>query len=163
LFSLLVGKFTSDNELTHIIFLGQVKKLPDVVGALRTKTTWDGVIGKAWDSSSSNLCNDEVKNGNIVAYNAPTDGFALTFSSTALAVALVSLLHEEADAGVGEYTLTHGESLFVISSRDAEHVSLEFFAEGGSLYFLGNTAIVEVLELDFIFEFDDFLKSRGRT
>ncbi len=145
--------------MTHIVLLGQVEQFANVVGTLRSQTAGDGIVGEAWYGVGANFGHDEVEDGNVLSDDASTDGFAFAFSGTALAVALVSLLTEEADACVGEDSLAHREALFVVSSGDAEDVAFELLAEGGAVNFLGYAAFVEVLEFYLIFDFDYFLES----
>ena len=75
--------------------------------------------------------------------DASTDRLALHLTSAALAVALASLAEEQTHALWGKNTLHHWETLFVVSSRDAESVSLELIAEGVAIDLLGDTLVEE--------------------
>jgi len=155
--ALLGGKGTTNDVLADIVFLGQVEQFADVVGTLGTETTRDGVVGESFDGVFTDLCDNQVQDGNVVSDDASTDGLALALSGTSLSVGLVSLLAQKTDTGVGQDTLTHRETLFVISSTNAEDITLEFVTDGRSVNFLGHTAFIQGLETLFIIDFDDFL------
>jgi hypothetical protein len=157
--TLLAGKVTVDDILADIVVLGQVEKLANVVGTLGTQTTGDGLVRQTLDSLFSHLGDDQVQNGNIVTDNTSTDRLALSLTLAARSVGLVSLLTEKTDSRVCEDTLTHGEPLLVVSTRNAEDVSVKVFTEDATVNFLGHTAFVQVLETLFIIDVDDFLLS----
>jgi len=155
--SLLGGKGTSDNVLADIIILREVEQFTDVVGTLGTKTTGDGVVGEALDGAGTDLGDDQVQDSNVLSNDAPSDGLAFALTDTSWSVCLVSLFAQQADTGVGQNTLTHRETLFVVSSTDTEDVTVEFGAHDRSIDFLGHTAFIKALETLFIIDFDDFL------
>ena len=155
--ALLGGKDTSDDILADIVILGKVEQLADVAGTLGTKTTGDSVVGESLDGVGTDLGNNEVQDGNVLSDDATADGLALALTNTSWSVGLVSLFAQQADTGVGQNTLTHRETLFVVSSADAEDVSVEFLAKHGSVDLLGHAAFVKGLETLFIIDFDDFL------
>ena len=157
--ALLVGELTLDYVLSYIVLLRKVEQLTDITGSLGSKTTRSRVIGESSHRLFADLCNDQVQDSDIVSHDASTDTLALTFTRAAGAVALVALGAKETDTGVREYTLSHGESLLVITSRNAKLVSLKFFTENASVYFLGHTAIVELNKLLFIISFDELLEA----
>ena len=159
--TLLAGKGTRNNVLADIIILGQVEQLADVVGSLGTQTTGDSVVGQSWDLLLSLLGDNQVKDGDVVSNNATSDGLALTLTSTTRAVRLVSLLTQDAHSGVGQDTLTHGETLLVVSSGDTKDVSFEFLSQDASVDLLGHTALIEVLETLFVIDLEDLLHSRA--
>ena len=155
--ALLGGEGTSDNVLANIVLLGKVEQFADVVGTLRTKTTRDRVVGKSLNGVGTDLGNNEVQDGNVLSNDASTDGLALALTGTSLSVGLVSLFAQQTDTGVGQDTLTHRETLLVISSTDAEDVSVELLTQGSSVDLLGHAAFVKGLETLFIIDFDDLL------
>ena len=157
--SLLSGELTSNYVVAYIILLGKVEKLADVVSPLGTKTTRNRVIGKSGKRVVSHLGDDKVENSNVLSYDAPTYRLTLTLSGTALTVALVSLLHEKTNTSIGKDTLTHGESLLVVSSRDTEDVPSVLLSDGGSINLLRHTLLVKVLKLYLIINFYDLLKA----
>lgn len=74
---------------------------------------------------STFLDNDQVQNTEIGIDDAAADRLALALASPAGTVAGVSLAKQQAHATVGQHTLLHGETLLVVASADAHHVSLE--------------------------------------
>jgi hypothetical protein len=159
--SLLTGEFTCNYVVANIVFLRKVEKLADVVGTLGTETTGNRVIGKTGDWVLSHLSNNKIENRDILSYNASTNRLALTLSGTTLTVTLVSLLHEKTYTSVGKNTLTHRESLLVVSSGDTEDVSSILLSEGGSVYLLSHTLLVKILKLCLIINFYNLLKASG--
>jgi hypothetical protein len=157
--TLLVGIFTSNNIVANIIILGKVEKLADVVCPLGTKTTRYGVIGKSRKCSLSHLGNNKVENSNVLSYNTTAYRLALALTSTALTVTLVPLPHEKTNTGIGKNTLTHGESLLVVSSRDTENVSCILLSKGTSINLLRHSLLVKILKLRLIINFYDLLKA----
>ena len=161
--ALLVGEGAGDDILAHVVFLGEVEKLANVVGALGSKTTGDSLVGESWNRLVGHLRDNQVENGNVVSHNAPTDRLALALSSTALSVGLGSLFTEKTDASVGQDTLAHGESLLVVSSGNAHDGAIKLFSEDGAIDFLGHAAFVEVLKALLVINFNDLLHASART
>lgn len=71
------------------------------------------------------LDNHQVQNTEIGINNATTDRLALALASPAGTVAGVTLAKQQAHATIGQHTLLHGETLLVVASADAHHISLE--------------------------------------
>lgn len=69
--------------------------------------------------------NDQVENAEVGINNAATDRLAFTLTSTARAVTGVTLAEEETHTSLGQHTLLHGETLFVIASADAHNIALQ--------------------------------------
>lgn len=161
LLALLIGEGARDDVLTDIIVLGQVEQLTDVVGTLRSQPAGDRIIRQSLDCVLADLCDDQVQDGDVLPDDATTDRLTLTFTGPALTVSLVSLLTQKTDTGVGEDALTHGETLLVISTRDAEDVSCELFTEDVSVDLLSHATFVQVLETLFVIDFDDLLHARA--
>ncbi|KAL7525642.1 hypothetical protein ACHAWF_001450, partial [Thalassiosira exigua] len=163
LLPLLVGERARDDVLAHVVVLGQVEQRADLVGALGPEATGDAVVREPGDGGVARLDHGEVEHGDVLGDDAPPDGLALPLPRAALAVALVALVHEEADAGVGEDALAHGEALLVVPAGDAEDVAGELVAEDGAVDFLGHAALVQVLEALLVVDLDDLLEARGRA
>lgn len=70
------------------------------------------------------------------------------------------LVEQETNSVRGEYTLFHGETLFVLTSHDLHDVSLEFHPDLIPLHLLCNTFVVKSLELLLIVDFNQLLASR---
>jgi hypothetical protein len=87
-------------------------------------------ISQTGDIGITLLDDAESKDGKIHGDDAATDGLSLALTSTAGAVARVTLGEEEADTGRVHDTLLHGETLLVVSTSDAEDVALELIADG---------------------------------
>lgn len=71
------------------------------------------------------LDNDQVQNAEIGINNATTDRLALALASPAGTVAGVPLAEQQTYATIGQHTLLHGETLFVVASADAHYVALQ--------------------------------------
>merc|ERR1719223_1753468 len=88
--SLLVGEGSGDDVLTDIVFLGEVEEFTDVVGTLRTKTTWDGIVSESSYFFVSNLGDNQVEDGNVLCDDASTDRLTFALSAYTRSVALIS-------------------------------------------------------------------------
>lgn len=62
---------------------------------------------------------------------------------------------------VGQDTLFHWETLFVVSTSDAENVSLPFVTEMIGLNLSAHSLLVEHTEFQVIDDFEEFLRSRS--
>ena len=80
----------------------------------------------------------------------------INYSRTSL-----TLSEQKSDSFVGQDSLLHGESLFVVSSSDLEDVSLELVSEVFSLNFLSHSLIVKDSDSFIVVNFDRFLLSSG--
>ncbi|EJK60870.1 hypothetical protein THAOC_18712 [Thalassiosira oceanica] len=161
LLALLAGEGAADDVLADVVLLGEVEELADLRRALGSEAAGDGRVGEAGDLGVSLLDDGEVEHGDVLADDAAADGLALALTRAAGAVSLVSLVHQEANAGVGEDALAHGETLLVVSSGDAHDVAGELLAEDGAVDLLGHAPLVEVLEALLIVDLDDLLEARG--
>jgi hypothetical protein len=161
--ALLVGKDAGNDVFAHVVLLGQVEQLANVVGPLGTQSTGHGIAGQSFNLLRSLLDDDQVEHGNVVADDATTDGFALAFASTTGTETLVAFFAQQTHAGIGQDALTHGKTLLVVTARNAHHVTFKLFAENVAFNFLRDTAVVQVLELALVINFDQFLEARGRA
>jgi hypothetical protein len=159
--ALLVGEGARNDVFAHVVLLFQIEELADLVGALGPKAAGHAVVREAGNGVVAHLNNGQVEHGNVMGDDAASDGLAFALAGPTLAVALVALVHEEADAVVAEDALTHGEALLVVAARDAEDVAGELLAEHGAVDFLGHAALVQVLEALFVVDFDDLLEAGG--
>lgn len=89
-------------------------------------------VGDTWDVVLSLLDNAQSENGQIHSDDASTDGFTLALTSSAWAVARVTLGKEKADTGWVHNTLLHWETLLVVTTGNLEDVSLELVSDGVS-------------------------------
>ena len=159
--TLLVGECAVDNVLSDIVILCQVEELTDVIRTLGSKATWFVVIGKTWDCLFSKVGHDQVEDGNVLSNNASTNRLALALTSTTLSVGLLSLLTQQTDTSVGQDTLTHGETLLVITSGDTHGGTIVLFTQNSAVNLLSHTTLVQVLKLLFIISLNDLLHASG--
>jgi hypothetical protein len=163
LLPLLGREGAGDDVLADVVVLREVEEGADLVRALGTEAARDLIVREARDVRVTALDNGEVEHGDVLPNYAPPDGLALALAGAALAVALVALVHEEADAGVRQDPLPHGEALLVVAPGDAEDVPGEFLAEDGAIDLLGHAALVEVVQALLVLNLDDLLKARARA
>jgi len=160
--ALLGRQWPLDDVLPDVIILVQVKELPDVRGTLGSQTPGDGVVGQSGDLGITLLDDGHGQNGKVSVNDASADGLTLPLTGTTLAVASVTLLEEKADTSLGHDTLLHGESLLVVSSGDAEDITLPFVTQGVGGDLSAHALLVEWTNLVFIVDFEQFLASRRR-
>ena len=68
--------------------------------------------------------NDQVENTEIGIHNATPNWFALSLSSPPRSVTGMPLAQQQADTAMGQDTLLHGETLFVVPTTDSNHITL---------------------------------------
>merc|ERR1712241_196104 len=95
LLAILKGKGPFDNVLADVIFLGQVKQLPDLAGALGSQPARDRVVGQSRDLSLSLLDDGHGEDGEVAVDDTSADGLPLALSILARAVASGSLLQQQ--------------------------------------------------------------------
>lgn len=127
---LLRDDFTPDDKLPNVILLAQVEESPDLGGTLGTETLGENVIGETWDLLFTLLDDDDGENGDIGVDDATTDGLALTFTGSTSSVARVTVSQEETGSLGEENTLLHWETLLVVTTGDAENVTLPLGTQG---------------------------------
>jgi hypothetical protein len=91
--------FTSNDEFSDIILLGETKESSDLGSTLGTKTLGVDDVGETWDITLALLDDGQSQNGQILSDNAATDGLALAFTGSAGSVAGVAIGEEELDTG----------------------------------------------------------------
>jgi len=149
----------SDNVLSDIIVFVEVEELADLASSFGSQTTGDGGIGEAWDIGFSLLDDDEVKNRQVSVDDASSNASAVTLSGASGSVAGVLGAEEEANASISQHSLHHRESLLVVSTTDAEHITLPFVSEGVSGDFRRHLLVEEDAEFAVIFDLDQLLAS----
>lgn len=115
---------------TYIVLLGEAEELADFRGTLGSETLGVDDVGQAGDVLLALLDNSQSEDRQVHADDATTDGLALALASAAGAVAGVAIGEQEADTGGLQDTLLHWETLLVVSTGDAEDVSLPLVTEG---------------------------------
>merc|ERR1712166_1260811 len=163
LLAVLGGDGTADNASADVVFLGHTPELADLVCALWSEADVLGAVTESGDIGGATLDNDKVEHGKVLVDDATTNGLALALASAALAVALGALGEQKADALAGQDTLQHRESLLVVSSGDAEAVSLELSAKDIAIDFLGDALVVEVTQDAVIINLEAFLQPGFRV
>jgi len=157
LLAVLGVELTADHVSADVILLVEVEKLADVVGTLRSETTGNGAVSEAFNFGITLLEDNKVDGGKVGTDDAATDGLTFALTLSAGAVARSALVEEEGHTDGREHTLLHGETLLVITARDAENVALELFAKFVTLDFSGHALVVEDTELLFVIALDALL------
>ena len=107
--------------------------------------------------SVSLLHNSQGKDSDIWSYDATSNWLLLLFTCSSWSVALLAFSHEDAHTTLGEDTLSHGETLFVVSTGDSEDVPLELITQGISLNFLAHSAVEKYVALVIVVDFKSLL------
>src|SRR3569833_385631 len=113
---------------TYIVFLGEAEELSDLGGALGAEPHGVDDIREAGDLLLALLDDGHGKAGDLSADDAATDGFPLALAGSSGSVARVAVGEEEANTSGEQDALLHGETLLVVSTSDAEDVSLPLIA-----------------------------------
>ena len=114
-----------DDVLGNVVMLCQVEKLADLGGSLWSELAWKNRVGESFNFSISLLDDDKRKGGHVGVNDASADGLSLALSTLTLTVAGLSFLQKKTDTSVGENSLLHWESLFVVSPSDSDDISLK--------------------------------------
>lgn len=86
-------------------------------------------IGQTFKILVTLLDDGEGQNSDVLSNDAPSDRLLLLLSGSSGSVALLSLSHEDSHSALEEDSLSHGETLFIVSSGDLNLVSLELITE----------------------------------
>merc|ERR1712008_208476 len=140
----------------------ELNRLSELSRKQKSQTTRDSGIGEAGNIVVSFLHNNHRNDGKISIDNATTNRLAFTFTRTALTVARVAFAQEKTHTKSGKDTLFHGETLLVVSTSNAEHVTGPFVTKGGSINFLAHTFLIKGTNLDFIVDFEELLATSSR-
>uniref|UniRef100_A0A5F9CMX6 Uncharacterized protein n=1 Tax=Oryctolagus cuniculus TaxID=9986 RepID=A0A5F9CMX6_RABIT len=71
------------------------------------------------------------------------------------------LIQQKVDPPMGQDTLLHGKTLFVIPTTDPDHITLPFFTQSVGSNFCGHTLLIESTKFTFIVHLDEFLAASG--
>jgi hypothetical protein len=63
---------------------------------------------------------------------------------------------------MGQDTLLHGRTLFVVPTTDSDHIALPFFTQRVSSNFGGHLLLIESRKVVLIVHFNEFVTARGR-
>jgi len=157
--ALLLGELTADDVLADVVLLGQVEQLSDLGSSLGAQSSGDVLVGQIGDFSFALLHDNQVDHRKIGSNNATSNRLSLSLSSSSGSVALGTLSHQKSDSCVGENSLLHGETLFVISTSDFEDVSLVFISKSFTVNFLGDSLVIQGSQFLLVIDFDAFLRA----
>jgi len=160
-FAFFGSNWPSDDILCDVIVFGQVEQLPDLASSLWSKSSRDNSVSQSGDVVVSLLDDDKVEDRQVGVHNASSDRLALALTCLAGPVAGVSLAQQKSDTSIGHDSLFHGESLFVVSTRDANNVTFPFITKTLSADLLSHSLLVEVPQLQLIFHLDESLCAVG--
>ena len=124
MFAFFLGKSSLNDILSNVVLFGKVVQLADLPNPLWAQSTWLHFVRESRDIGVPLADNDEIEHTQTVIDNAAVDRLTPPLSGTSRSETAVSLLEEQLDAASSEYTLLHWETLFVISTTDANNVSL---------------------------------------
>jgi len=156
-------QFSSDDKRSNIVFLFEVKQLSDFVSSFWSQSSVNNGVGQAGDVVVTLSDDTGGDDGQIVVDDATSDGFSLSLTISFAGVAGGTFFHEKSNSVSDENTLFHGETLFILTSGDPQNVSFEFIAQLIGGYFVGDSLVVEVLDLVFIIDFEGFLLACARV
>merc|ERR1719183_2728633 len=158
---LLLPGLAADHILADVVLLGQVEDLADVRRTLRAETAGLVVVRKPRNLLLALLRHDELHDGKVRRGDAAAHALALARALPPRAVRLHALAEQEAHALVRENALHHREALLVVTTRDLEHVPLEFVAERVGRNLGSHALLEEGQELPVVIDLDALLKSRA--
>jgi len=156
-------QFSSDDKRSDIVFLFEIEQFSDLVSSFWSQSSVNNGVGQTGDFVVTFSDDAGGDNGQIVVNNATSDGFSLSFTGSFAGVSRSALFHEKSNSMSDEDTLFHGETLFIFTSGDSKNVSFEFIAQWIGGYFVGDSLLVEVLDLVFIIDFEGFLLACARV
>ena len=142
-FLLLAGDLPSDDKLAHIVLLLEVEEFADLGRTFGAEAFREDSVGEARDLLLALLDDDKGEDSNVGADDAPTDGLAFTLACAARAEARVAVGEQESHTVREKDALLHRETLFIVSTCDAEDVALEFVADRVAGHFLRDPLVVE--------------------
>jgi len=161
---LLVGlQLSSDDKVSHIVLLVQVEKLSDLVGSLGSESSVDNGVGQAGDVVLALSHDNSGEHAQVVVDDATSNRLSLSLTRSAAGVAGGTVFEEKSNSMSAEDTLLHAETLLVLTTGDPEHVALVLVSEWVSGNLVGDSLLVEVLDLVLIIDFEGLLLAGGRV
>jgi hypothetical protein len=152
---------SSNNELSDIVFLGQVEESSDLGGSLGTQSLGQDGVGQSGDLLFTLLDDDDGQDGNVGVDDATSNGLSLSFTGSSGSVTRVTVGEEKSGSVGEENTLLHGETLLVVTTGDPEDVSLPLVSDGVGGNLLGHPLFDEDSGPPFILEVDELLSAGG--
>jgi len=162
LLSLLQLQRSAHDVLSDVIVFVEVEQLANLASSLGSETARNRGVSQAWNISFTLLDDDEVENRQVGVDDASSHASTMTLSRASGSVTGVLGAEEETDTPVGQHTLHHGETLLVVSTADAENVTLPLVAERVARDFLRHLLVEENAEFTIILDLDQLLASRSR-
>jgi len=156
-------QFSSDDKRSDIVFLFEVEQLSDLVSSFWSQSSVNDSVGQTSEVVITLSDNAGGDDGQIVVNDATSDGFSFSFTASLAGVSRSAFFHEKSNSMSDENTLFHGETLFVLTTGDPQNVAFEFIAQWIGGYFVGDSLVVEVLDLVFIIDFEGFLLACARV
>jgi hypothetical protein len=109
--SFLLGlNFSSDNELSDVVFLGQVEEPSDLGGSLGTQSLRQDGVGQSGDFLFTLLDDDDGQDGDVGVDDATSNRLSLSLTGSSGSVTRVTVGQEETSSVGKENTLLHGET-----------------------------------------------------
>lgn len=142
-FLLFAGDLPSNDKFAHIVLLLEVEESADLGRTLWAEAFGKDGVGEARDLLLALLDDDEGEDGNVGTDDATADRLASTLASATGAEARVAVGEQESHTVREEDALLHRETLFVVSTCDAEDVAIKFFADRVAGHFLCDPLVVE--------------------
>jgi len=153
----------SNNILPHIVILAQIEEFPDMVSPLGTQPLRQHNVRQSGDTLLALLDDHQGDDGEIGTNDATTDRLASSLGGALSTVTGSAGGEEEFDTVRKEDTLLHGEALLVISTANAEDVSLEFVADTVTRHFLAHALVIEDAIATLFIDVEELLLSCGRV
>ena len=144
--SVLGGEFSSDHALldqSDVVSLLQGEEFSDFVGTLGAQTSGDIDVGESGDLVVALLGDRNGQDGDIVSDDASSHRFSFSFTLSSFSETFLVLIQEESHSSVDHDTLSHGETLLVVTAGDLEIVTFEFVTEADGVDFLAHSSFNE--------------------
>lgn len=164
--SLLLGRdLATDDVLPHVVFLRQIKKRTQFVGALRPQAPRNSNVSQARDSIVTRLDDDQVEHRDLVGNDASANALALALAAahSKAPAPRLALVHEETHARGRDNTLLHREPLLILTAHHFEDVPLILIGDVLAVNLLRQTPVVKVTKPTLIVELDKLLRTRRRV
>jgi len=162
LLSLLQLQRSAHDVLSDIIVFVEVEQLANLASSLGAETAGNRGVSQAWNLGFTLLNDDKVENRQVGVDDASSHASTMTLSRASGSVTGVLGAEEKADTPVSQHALHHGETLLVVSTADAENVTLPLVAERVTRDFLRHLLVEENAEFTIILDLDQLLASRSR-
>ncbi|KAF6376381.1 hypothetical protein mRhiFer1_009574 [Rhinolophus ferrumequinum] len=152
----------SYNVLVDINFFREIEKFVNSASAFGPQVSRHSSINETKNIFLSFFFyNDQVEDTQNGTHNATLNRFVLSIFSPPWFITGIPLTQDQADMVMGQDTLLHGETLFVIPTTDLNHLTHPFFTQSVSSNFCGHTLLIKCTKFVFIVHFNEFLAASG--